>query len=61
VASGQREHAAGHTARSLELWNRALALEPENPTVLAELRRLERGERLRRWVTVGIVAAVLVG
>jgi serine/threonine-protein kinase len=61
VASGQREQAAGHSARSLELWNRALALEPENPTVLAELRRLERGERLRRWVTLAVVVAVLAG
>ncbi|MGB8298036.1 MAG: serine/threonine-protein kinase [Polyangia bacterium] len=61
VASGQREQAAGRTARSLELWNRALALEPENPTVLAELRRLERGERLRRRVTVAIAVAVLAG
>jgi hypothetical protein len=43
----------------LELWNRALALEPENATVLAELRRLERGERVRRWVTVTIVLALL--
>ena len=56
VASGQREQATGRTARALELWNRALALEPENPTVLAELRRLERGARLRRWVTVAVVA-----
>ena len=61
VASGQREQAAGRSARSLELWNRALALEPENPTVLAELRRLERGERVRRWVTVAVVLAVLAG
>jgi hypothetical protein len=61
VASGQREQAARRSARALELWNRALALEPENPTVLAELRRLEKGERVRRWVVAGIVLAVLVG
>ena len=61
VASGQREQATRNTARALELWNRALALEPENPTVLAELRRLERGERLRRWVTVAVGLALLVG
>ena len=61
VASGQREQTAGRSARSLELWNRAVALEPENPTVLAELRRLERRERLRRWVTVAVVLAGLAG
>ena len=61
VASGQQEQATGRTARALELWNRALALEPENSTVLAELRRLERGARLRRWVTAAIVAALLAG
>jgi serine/threonine-protein kinase len=61
VASGQREQATRRMARALELWNRALALEPENPTVLAELRRLERGERLRRWVTLAVGLALLVG
>ena len=61
VASGQREQATRHTARALELWNRALALEPENSTVLAELRRLERGERLRRWVTLAVGLALLIG
>jgi serine/threonine-protein kinase len=60
VASGQREQAARRSARALELWNRALALEPENPTVLAELRRLEKGERLRRWAIFGVVLGVLV-
>ena len=61
VASGQREQATRHTARALELWNRALALEPENSTVLAELRRLERGERFRRWVTLAVGLALLIG
>jgi len=61
VTSGQREQAAGRTARALELWNRALALEPENPTVLAELQRLEKGERVRRWMTVAVVLALLAG
>jgi eukaryotic-like serine/threonine-protein kinase len=60
VASGQREQAAHKSARALELWNRALALEPENQTVLAELRRLEKGERLRRWAILGVVLGVLV-
>ena len=60
VASGQREQAARKSARALELWNRALALEPENQTVLAELRRLEKGERLRRWAIFGVVLGVLV-
>jgi tRNA A-37 threonylcarbamoyl transferase component Bud32 len=60
VASGLREQAAKHKAKALELWNRALAFEPDNQAVLTELRRLERGERLRRWLIGGTVLAVLV-
>jgi hypothetical protein len=60
VAAGVREQAARRRARALELWNRALAFEPDNPTVLAELHRLERGERLRRWLIGGAVLGVLV-
>jgi serine/threonine-protein kinase len=60
VASGQREQSARRSARALELWNRALALEPENQTVLAELRRLEKGERIRHWAIFGVVLGVLV-
>jgi tRNA A-37 threonylcarbamoyl transferase component Bud32 len=60
VASGLREQALKHRARALELWNRALAFEPDNHAVLSELRRLERGERLRRWVIGTAVLAVLV-
>jgi len=60
VDSGLREQAAKHRARALELWNRALAFEPDNRAVLAELRRLERGERLRRWAIGGTVLAILV-
>jgi serine/threonine-protein kinase len=61
VASGLREQAAKRRAKALELWNRALALEPDNPAVLAELRRLERGERLRRWLIGAAVLGVLAG
>ena len=60
VESGVREHTAKHLARALELWNRALAFEPDNRAVLSELQRLERGERLRRWVIGGTVLAILV-
>jgi hypothetical protein len=59
VDSGLREQAAKHRARALELWNRALAFEPDNRAVLSELRRLERGERLRRWAIGGTVLAIL--
>jgi len=60
VESGVREQTAKHRARALELWNRALAFEPDNRAVLSELQRLERGERLRRWVIGGTVLAILV-
>jgi serine/threonine-protein kinase len=59
VASGVREQTAKRRAKALELWNRALAFEPDNPAVLAELRRLERGERLRRWLIGGAVLGML--
>lgn len=59
VDAGLREQATRHRARALELWNRALALEPDNKVVLSELQRLERGERLRRWaIGTGVVAAL---
>ena len=60
VAAGVREQTAKHRAKALELWNRALAFEPDNQAVLTELRRLERGERLRRWLIGGTVLGVLV-
>jgi len=57
VASGQREQSAKRGGRALELWNRALAFDPENIAVLAELHRLERRERIRR---IGIGASSLL-
>jgi serine/threonine-protein kinase len=61
VASGVREQAAKRRARALELWNRALAFDPHNVAVLAELRRLERGEHLRRWGIGGAALVLLLG
>jgi eukaryotic-like serine/threonine-protein kinase len=59
VDSGLREQATKHRARALELWNRALVFEPDNKVVLSELRRLERGERMRRWAIGGGIVAAL--
>jgi serine/threonine-protein kinase len=61
VASGVREQESKHRARALELWNRALAFDPHNVAVLAELRRLERGEHLRRWGIGGAALVLLLG
>jgi tRNA A-37 threonylcarbamoyl transferase component Bud32 len=65
VQSGVREQTARHRARALELWNRALVFEPDNRAVLAELRRLERGERMRRWLigagAIAVLAAMATG
>jgi serine/threonine-protein kinase len=59
VESGLREQTAKHKARALELWNRALAFEPDNKAVLSELQRLERAERMRRWlIGSGVLAAL---
>lgn len=59
VESGLREQTAKHKARALELWNRALAFEPDNKAVLTELQRLERAERMRRWlIGLGVLGAL---
>ncbi len=58
VKSGKREREARRTARALELWNRALAMDPTNRDVMGELRRLETRQHLQRG---GIIAAALRG
>jgi serine/threonine-protein kinase len=50
--SGKQQKASGHVARALELWNRALALDPSNQEVATEVRRLQGGKRLRRGIAV---------
>ena len=57
VNSGKREREARRTARALELWNRALAMDPTNRDVMGELRRLEARQHIQRG---GIIAAVVV-
>jgi tRNA A-37 threonylcarbamoyl transferase component Bud32 len=57
VKSGKREREARRTARALELWNRALAMDPTNRDVMGELRRLEARQHVQRG---GIIAATLV-
>jgi Protein kinase domain len=57
VKSGKREREARRTARALELWNRALAMDPTNRDVMGELRRLEARQHVQR---AGIIAAALV-
>jgi eukaryotic-like serine/threonine-protein kinase len=59
VDSGKRERAAGKTARALELWNRALGMDPRNKEVLAELKRLETRQHLKRGsIIAGAVLAL---
>ena len=57
VKNGKRERAEGKTARALELWNRALGMDPRNKEVLSELKRLEARQHLKQG---SIVAAVVV-
>ncbi|MDX2021786.1 MAG: protein kinase [Deltaproteobacteria bacterium] len=48
------------TALAIELWNRALALDPHYPAALTAVRALERGQRLRRTLVGVFATAVLV-
>ncbi len=59
VASGKKERAAGQTARALELWNRALNMDPTNKEVLHELKRLATRQHLKRGSLVAASVAVL--
>jgi serine/threonine-protein kinase len=61
VAQGKRERAAKKTARALELWNRALSMDPSNKEVLAELKRLETRQQLRRFSIIGGAVLLLGG
>jgi eukaryotic-like serine/threonine-protein kinase len=61
VANGKREREARRTARALELWNRALALDPSNREVLSELKRLESRQQLKRGSLIALGVAVLGG
>ncbi len=59
VSQGETAMRAGATARALACYNRVLAIEPEHPVVLAELRRLARLARFRRWVKGAALTAIL--
>jgi tRNA A-37 threonylcarbamoyl transferase component Bud32 len=59
VARGKQERAARRTARALELWNRALGMDPANREVLAELRRLENRQHFKRASLVAASVIVL--
>lgn len=56
TASGAKAQSQKKMALALELWNRALALDPTYPPALMAVRSLERGQRLRRTL-VGVAAA----
>ena len=48
------------TAAAIELWNRALAIDPQFPPALTAVRLLERGQRFRRTLVGTMAAALLV-
>jgi eukaryotic-like serine/threonine-protein kinase len=59
VVAGKQERAARRTARALELWNRALSMDPSNREVLIELKRLENRQHLKRGSLVAASVAAL--
>jgi serine/threonine-protein kinase len=63
--SGRRARRERRTAAALELWNRALAGNPSDDAVMAEIKALEGGRRIKRalWfggATAGLISAVLL-
>lgn len=59
VANGKREREAKRTARALELWNRALGMDPSNREVLGELKHAASRQHLQR-AAVGLVSAAVL-
>ena len=59
LASSQVQITAGKASRALEMWNRVLAIDPENRAVLVALRRFQRRGWLKRVATGAGVAAAL--
>ena len=59
VDSGKRARENKHTAQALELWNRALAMDPSNKEVLAELKRAAGRQHLQRGLLAVASACVL--
>ena len=63
IDSARAHLAAGRTGRAMEIWNRVLALDPQNPQVLAALRRFENRDRWKKvaLATGGAAALALLG
>jgi tRNA A-37 threonylcarbamoyl transferase component Bud32 len=61
VKNGKRLRAEKQTGRALELWNRALAMDPSNREVLAELKRAAQGQHIQRAVVAVVSATLLLG
>jgi tRNA A-37 threonylcarbamoyl transferase component Bud32 len=61
VASGKRARENKHTAQALQLWNRALAMDPSNREVLAELKQAAGRQTLQRGLLAVASACVLAG
>jgi eukaryotic-like serine/threonine-protein kinase len=59
VAAGKREREARRNALALELWNRALAMDPSNREVLGELKQAASRQHLQRALVAVASAAVL--
>jgi len=60
LAGGEAALADGNAARALGLFNRVLAIEPENAAVLAHLAALSRRTRIRRLVRSGAAALAVL-
>jgi tRNA A-37 threonylcarbamoyl transferase component Bud32 len=62
VASGKHAREGKQTAKALELWNRALAMDPSNREVLTELKHAASRQHLQRGlVAVASAAALTAG